>query len=349
MRGPTLFETALVLFHFRAATAQVSNVTCGPSYGWMLNNYQQNPCQVAAYLGGVCEAKSEFVIVPLGPGQYYPGPSLEQSNPCRCSSVLYSLLSACAVCQSRDFLSWSTYHHNCSTVYSGFTGDIPASTSVAAWAYQLNVTKADGFNVSAAEALAIGVPRSMSSFSTSSGSSMAPVSTNISSNTLSVDATGNSLGSRKISWAVIGVICFFSISIALVVVFKLWRRRYRPKSIAPSAAYRHRYAPIDLTSARNTLLEKDADDAGSVLDIRPASRSNSPISLSFSLVSFILSLQVISLLHNAKEPSEPVAYSPAAASSGVLSHGGHESDSDETVSLSHFVRLVPQRRTGGRS
>ncbi|KAJ7271979.1 hypothetical protein B0H12DRAFT_672587 [Mycena haematopus] len=250
MRKAILLRTLPISFHFRSTAAQVSNVTCGPPYDWMLKAYQQNPCQVAAYLGGVCDAKSEFVVAPLGPGEYYPGPSLEQSNPCRCSSVFYSLLSACAICQSKGYLRWSAYHLNCSSVYYGFTGDVPALTSVAAWAYQLNVTKFDGFNVSAAEALA-DVPQLTSFSPTSSQTSMTPISTaNFLNNTSPIYAAENGPENGKVFWAVIGVVSFFSISIGGVVVFKLWRRQRRPKSIAPSAAYRHRYAPIDLTKLR---------------------------------------------------------------------------------------------------
>ncbi|KAF8212031.1 hypothetical protein K438DRAFT_1223784 [Mycena galopus ATCC 62051] len=106
MRSAALFEISLILFYFGYTVAQVSNATCLPTYDWMLNDYQQNPCQVAAYLGGVCEPKSKFVVAALRPGENYPGPSLQQSNACRCSSVLYSLLSACATCQSAKYLRY---------------------------------------------------------------------------------------------------------------------------------------------------------------------------------------------------------------------------------------------------
>jgi hypothetical protein len=36
---------------------------------------------------------------PRKPGEAYSGPSESESNPCLCSSVLYSMLSACAICQ----------------------------------------------------------------------------------------------------------------------------------------------------------------------------------------------------------------------------------------------------------
>ncbi|KAK7020456.1 hypothetical protein R3P38DRAFT_2969561 [Favolaschia claudopus] len=147
----------------------------------------------------------------------------------------------------------------------------------------------------------------------------------------------SSSDNRKIAWIVIGVVGFLSLSIALAAAFKLWRHHRRPKSFAPSAAYRHRYAPIDAHTFNGTSLGKDAVP-DIVIDIRPVSPahnvSESPVSLSFTY-----------------ETPELSSYSPAVESSGVFSHGGHESvavsDSD-TVSLSHFARLAPQRRAGGR-
>jgi len=45
-----------------------------------------------------------FNLVPLRSGNVYSGPSLTTANACRCSSVYYSLLSACAHCQGRGYL-----------------------------------------------------------------------------------------------------------------------------------------------------------------------------------------------------------------------------------------------------
>ncbi|KAJ6525643.1 hypothetical protein B0H19DRAFT_585609 [Mycena capillaripes] len=361
MHNTMLVEIATILLCFRHTSAQGLNATCGPSYDWMLNAYGQNPCEVASYLDGVCEPGSEFVVKALRPGEYYPGPLPQQSNTCRCSSVLYSLLSACAICQSGKYLryfgshssldcdyhltSWSTYHRNCSTVYSGiFNGDIPAATAVEPWAYQ-NVTEFDGFNVSTAETFAANDLASTSSLPPSSETfvtAVAAPSTNLSdTSSPAVSASENANdwhNGKTAAWAIIGVVSFFSIAIGLAITLKMWRKRRRPKSIAPSAAYQHRYryAPIVPTSSQNTLFETNRTGGTN-------SSRNLPSILTTASGSFMS-------LPDFNEPSDPSAYSPAVESSDIFtSHGGHSSpDSNRTVSLSHFLRLVPQRRAGGR-
>lgn len=51
---------------------------------------------------------SDFPVPALGPTENYLGPIPTAANQCRCSSVFYSMLSACAVCQNALI---STYVH----------------------------------------------------------------------------------------------------------------------------------------------------------------------------------------------------------------------------------------------
>ena len=51
----------------------------------------------------------EFNLSPLDPGYVYLGPSTANANTCRCSSVYYSLLSACAYCQGRNSIGYILY------------------------------------------------------------------------------------------------------------------------------------------------------------------------------------------------------------------------------------------------
>ena len=46
---------------------------------------------------------AEFDLDPLPSGYVYAGPPTEFANSCRCSSVYYSMLSACGYCQGRSF------------------------------------------------------------------------------------------------------------------------------------------------------------------------------------------------------------------------------------------------------
>ena len=88
----------------------------------MNNTKNQNPCLVAAYLLGACVGGgklspllhrssgsttdfffAEYTIGPLAPNYYYIGPSSSNNNSCQCSTVAYSLMSACGDCQNRTY------------------------------------------------------------------------------------------------------------------------------------------------------------------------------------------------------------------------------------------------------
>jgi hypothetical protein len=81
-----------------------------------------------------------YNVPPLpSPEYHYVGPELGYANACECSSVKYSLLSACALCQNATtalkyvrlrhteltqtsltiVIRWSTFSKNCSRVYTG--------------------------------------------------------------------------------------------------------------------------------------------------------------------------------------------------------------------------------------
>lgn len=53
---------------------------------------------VATALDRVCFPEDDFPD-PRTTGQQYSGPTEPDSNACLCSSVMYSMLSACAICQ----------------------------------------------------------------------------------------------------------------------------------------------------------------------------------------------------------------------------------------------------------
>ncbi|KAK0210847.1 hypothetical protein DFS33DRAFT_332575 [Desarmillaria ectypa] len=135
------WHTWVVLFPLVQLVAlvvsQVSQATCNASTdsNWSFNSLNQSPCTVAAYLGGVCNS-GNFTVTPLREGQLYAGPTLEQANSCRCSSVFYSLISACALCQGR--------------IYERFNDGIPEQTAVPHWAYQ-NVSLTDSFDEQSAK------------------------------------------------------------------------------------------------------------------------------------------------------------------------------------------------------
>lgn len=149
---PSVLASAVVLVlateYVRAQTIGVP-VCTAPGFDWSFNSAGQNPCAVSIGLAAICS--SDVTNLPaVAPGLFYLGPNTTQVTPCRCSSVFYSTLSACAACQGAEFLPWSTFNMNCSTVsVASFPESIPSSLKVPGWAF-LNIAPANTFSVSAA-------------------------------------------------------------------------------------------------------------------------------------------------------------------------------------------------------
>ncbi|KAG1865832.1 hypothetical protein DFJ58DRAFT_770477 [Suillus subalutaceus] len=128
----------------------VANITCLSSFGWMNNSLGQTPCLVTAYLGSPCAGGSaEIVAIPAG--TQYSGPPLSGANPCQCNSVIYSLTSACGVCQGLIPVTWSSWKTYCTTAFTqSYPMNIPTGTAVPNWAY-LDVVTSNIFNATAAQ------------------------------------------------------------------------------------------------------------------------------------------------------------------------------------------------------
>ncbi|KAJ7273318.1 hypothetical protein C8J57DRAFT_271225 [Mycena rebaudengoi] len=140
-------DRTIYLAYFALSLLQVvsqsSNVTsCTPLYQWSLNSKSQTPCLVAAFLESACEGPVTINALPFG--NHYTGPdTLAEATRCRCSTVTYSLISACAGCQDRRFQNWTDWSAQCPEVEVGqFLQTVPPQVVVPAWAY-LNVTKSN--------------------------------------------------------------------------------------------------------------------------------------------------------------------------------------------------------------
>ncbi|KAG1832053.1 hypothetical protein EV424DRAFT_82267 [Suillus variegatus] len=226
----------------RGAFAQTSSVICLSSYGWMNNSLQQNPCVVASYLESVCNG-GDFSISPLPPDTHYAAPTVAEANLCECSTVTYSLVSACGACQNATYLTWSSWSYNCSSVSTQqFPDDIPSGTAVPNWAY-LDVTAA-GFSLTAAQAdgdtpestatkvqSTATVPYSSSASASLTGSSGAATG---SSTTSSSSTKSTSSNAGAIAGGVVGGVVGIAAIIGLVTWFVVKRRR---SATAPSAAF----------------------------------------------------------------------------------------------------------------
>ncbi|KAF9053890.1 hypothetical protein BDZ89DRAFT_297997 [Hymenopellis radicata] len=99
MFAPLVFVVVFVA-QIRNVAAQ-SGATCVlASSHWSFNSANKSPCDVASSLLGVCEGGS-YEVQALPEGTHYVGPTISSANACQCSTVTYSLLSACAECQNR--------------------------------------------------------------------------------------------------------------------------------------------------------------------------------------------------------------------------------------------------------
>ncbi|KAF8911958.1 hypothetical protein CPB84DRAFT_733777 [Gymnopilus junonius] len=220
---------------------QSSNVTkCVASYEWSINSLHQTPCLVAAYLESLCGVPTSVDSIPNG--THYLGPTSSQQDPCRCSTVTYSVVSACGGCQGRTFQNWTTWSQFCDTVeISTFPQVIPEEVQVPNWAY-INVTLiGNNFNPTVAQqGLFFVLPNIKIYLSTVvvlvSGSSALPTSTSAgsssstqSTSTSSSSATSSSVTSQTSSkshshaGAIAGGVVAGVVVLAAVCLFILWR------------------------------------------------------------------------------------------------------------------------------
>jgi len=235
--------------------AQINAPDCSLTWGWTFNTLSQNACTVAAYLMATCYGGA-FSIPSLAPGYEYQGPTTADTVAglqCMCTTVAYSLISACDACQGESWINWSNYTANCPTTesFSTFPHPVPSGTRIPAWAL-LDITaypnqtwdSSKAFAVGDGTELAAGAAISVSS-SASTGTtgsrttpttaiSPYPTSTSPSSDSSpSSSPTGNSSNVGAIAGGAAGGIV--AVSIAGLAVF-LYLRRRGPRTAYASVA-----------------------------------------------------------------------------------------------------------------
>ncbi|KAI0721814.1 hypothetical protein C8T65DRAFT_629280 [Cerioporus squamosus] len=259
MSSSLLLALPIVAFFATRApgvAAQGTSAVCEAGWEWMANSKGQSPCLVASYLFTPCSPASVAWVYPLSDGFHYNTPlnSSDSATPCRCSTVLYSMINACATCQGQlaYTIPWSLYAQNCSTVYvQKFPDDIPLGTAVPAWAY-IDVTRNGTFNPDAAEAIAnLDKPDTTATISvvsagpSSTSSTRPPSSTGHgasgSGSTGLPSQGGSSSGKSNIGPIVGGVVggVLGALAIGLGIFFFLRHRRNKSKSHPPTG-------PLDL-------------------------------------------------------------------------------------------------------
>ncbi|KAF9013969.1 hypothetical protein BDQ17DRAFT_1341829 [Cyathus striatus] len=311
-----LISLVLLSWGFRS-NAQTSNVTqCIADYSWSLNSLHQTPCLVAAYLESACSTLS-FQVNSIPEGTHYTGPSFEDANPCICSSVTYSLVSACGGCQGRNFTDWNTWINNCPSVtFTTFPKPISDGTGVPPWAY-LNLTVTNNtFDPIAAKENATTAQTTSDVISSSTGTIISASGSAISSasETTQVSNSRHS-NAGAIAGGVVGGLAFIA-ALAVLILWLLIRRRNS------RASYPHGLA-VDITGSSAPPLMKEA----------PSTRDG-PSPLTTSTTPHIYD----------SPDSNPYPLSPAT--SGFYTTRPTSRPSMETISNSHFGSQGPRGYTG---
>ncbi|KDQ18411.1 hypothetical protein BOTBODRAFT_143431 [Botryobasidium botryosum FD-172 SS1] len=142
-------------------TGPTTTAVCQSGFDWMSNSKGQSPCLIAAYLGSACISSGEFTVSGLtGPGNQYAEPTSTSYTECKCNTVYYDILSACAICQAGLADLWSDWILQCpkSMVLVGQFPYTPP-TEVPAYAYY-DPTSSNRFNVTAAQEIMTAKPKS---------------------------------------------------------------------------------------------------------------------------------------------------------------------------------------------
>ncbi|EKM82551.1 hypothetical protein AGABI1DRAFT_125014 [Agaricus bisporus var. burnettii JB137-S8] len=240
------FACFLAAFLPVALCQTISEAICDDeSLDWSFNSVGATPCDVAADLAGVCNG-GVFTLASLDEGFSYIGPTQLNQNSCRCSTVYYSLLSACAACQGEQWINWTIYKANCSAVYpSVFPQHIPVGTIVPGWAYADIRATDNTFNITVAQGLedrpeSTGIASSTRTrgldSSTSTGTGFPSPSV--------VDSSGSSSNAGAIAGGVVGGVAGLAL-IAGLVFFYLRHRRAAAQQPAYFATPRQ--PPLDDT------------------------------------------------------------------------------------------------------
>ncbi|KAI0694605.1 hypothetical protein BC835DRAFT_1415223 [Cytidiella melzeri] len=266
-----LLTAAAVVVPFLAfapqhASAQSSAVTCKSGYSWMSNDEGQSPCLVAAYLIGQClTVPTTSIVLPLedNPGfvDYYAPPSALHLAPtnCTCSTVVYSLLAGCGLCQGQGYTSWTLWKENCLVVeVAQFPESIPSVVTVPQWAY-IDVTNfANNFSVSAAQQLAEENKPDVGVTSTSTPSGTSPVSAPASSET-SISPVSDKKKTSNTGAIVGGVVGGVGgLALILIGVWLWMRHRKNRAANTPVSATTTPFANVDPGSTDTPDGEKPA-------------------------------------------------------------------------------------------
>lgn len=177
----------------------------------------------------------------LAVNELYPGPDAD--DVCACNSIVYSLLSACAACQSRFYIDWTSWTTHCATIIvAGFPKTISNDIAVPRWAYN-NMTNASVSKFDIDQAIETTAGGTITH--TRAQASTVPAST------ASDSAPGHLTGTSK-GLMIVGSVVGSVVAAYLVIWLVLrWARRRAGKPLSEGQIYRPLvqikipYEPID--------------------------------------------------------------------------------------------------------
>ncbi|KAF8520977.1 hypothetical protein JB92DRAFT_1860377 [Gautieria morchelliformis] len=135
----------------RVGAVATTTATCTAEQ-WTFNQDQQSPCFVASSLLAACNGGT-WLVPAIDSNTMYQGPaSGAESNGCQCSTIVYSVISACAACQGAAVNTWSNWSSKCTRGdihNSSFPLTMPPGLTVPTWAH-LDVTAGNSWDINAA-------------------------------------------------------------------------------------------------------------------------------------------------------------------------------------------------------
>ncbi|KAF9067057.1 hypothetical protein BDP27DRAFT_1449293 [Rhodocollybia butyracea] len=209
-------------------TVPKCNETYDDLADWSLNTLEQSPCQVAGFLGASCSSDGGYTIPPINGGLAYdvdvllPENDLMAPNNCTCTSVFYTLISVCAICQGASYLLWSDWAANCTHSFLNYPLPVPPETAIPHWAFQDYSSQGTNamFNMTLAQAQGDGPESSASPSSTTT--SVTPTTSGASSKSES-----SSSGSKIKPGAISGIVAGSLALLLMVGIGFRWLRRRR--------------------------------------------------------------------------------------------------------------------------
>ncbi|KAI0297409.1 hypothetical protein BC826DRAFT_165718 [Russula brevipes] len=131
----------LLLPGFTIAAGVGTECTSATDWSWSFNTLKQSPCGILTILISTCSSTANSIY-----------PSMTELELCKCTTVMYSLLSACSGCSSEDWPTWVSWSSSCATVppASWFPKPVPGQTRLPQWSLN-DITHQEKWNATRAK------------------------------------------------------------------------------------------------------------------------------------------------------------------------------------------------------